>query len=217
MKKAFTLIELLIVVAIIGILAAIAVPNFLNAQIRAKVARVIADLKTVGSACEMYHLDQPGYPSKLVKGGFGTWLSQDMNAEMLDLLTTPVCYIATSRLIDPFGPIAGQNKWNTRGYYQYHGYEHPNFEGTKLYRDMFIVFSFGPDRKSSSLDWIFAQILNNGLNIEQAMGWSGGTNGYYNEPNGALVYNPSNGVQSQGDIGLCGGGVPPGLPMILGG
>ncbi len=58
-SKAFTLIELLIVVAIIGILASIAVPNFLNARIRANISRVKADQKTLEVAIEAYRVDHP--------------------------------------------------------------------------------------------------------------------------------------------------------------
>jgi prepilin-type N-terminal cleavage/methylation domain-containing protein len=61
LKKAFTLIELLIVVAIIAILAAIAVPNFLEAQTRAKVARVVSDMRTYSTALGTYQIDSSTY------------------------------------------------------------------------------------------------------------------------------------------------------------
>ena len=51
-KKGFTLIELLIVVAIVGILAAIAIPNFLTALTRAKQRRTMVDMRTVATAWE---------------------------------------------------------------------------------------------------------------------------------------------------------------------
>ena len=73
--KGFTLIEILIVVAILAILAMISIPNFLNAQIRAKVARMQSDLQAVASAIEMYALDRGALPSP-------RWS-----------LTTPVAYI----------------------------------------------------------------------------------------------------------------------------
>lgn len=59
----FTLIELLIVVAIIGIIAAIAVPNLLNAIDKGKQKRTMADLRSIGTAVEAYAIDTVRYPS----------------------------------------------------------------------------------------------------------------------------------------------------------
>lgn len=96
----FTLIELLIVVAIIGILAAIAVPNFLNAQLKAKVSRAQTDLRALGTAIQMYGLDNNVFP-----GGEGLWASGmpwwEKHSYRFHQLTTPISYMS-SVPVDPF-------------------------------------------------------------------------------------------------------------------
>ena len=67
--KGFTLIELLIVVAIIGIIAAIAIPNLLNAIDRGKQKRTMADLRSVGTAVETYSIDTNVYPTTATIAG----------------------------------------------------------------------------------------------------------------------------------------------------
>jgi len=99
-RSAFTLIELLIVVAIIAILAMIAVPNFLEAQTRAKVARVNNDLRSLAVAEEAYQVDWNSYTHM----NTGTDSPEAFRGRWAGLaeLTTPVAYL-TSIPRDPFG------------------------------------------------------------------------------------------------------------------
>lgn len=61
-RRGFTLIELLIVIAIILILISIALPNFLEAQMRAKVVKVKGEIRSLALALEQYYLDFKIYP-----------------------------------------------------------------------------------------------------------------------------------------------------------
>lgn len=65
-RKGFMLLELIIVVAIIGILAAVAIPNLVGMTDEAKVAKIQSDLSTIGTAMEVYHVKKGGaYPANL--------------------------------------------------------------------------------------------------------------------------------------------------------
>lgn len=128
-SRGFTLIELLIVVAIIAILAAIAIPNFLEAQIRSKVARVKADIRTVATGLEAYHVDHNRYPVDTRDAGpdnggidFTFWFATP--------ITTPIAYL-TSHPKDPFWTVGPDQ------YFQY---------GSSKSR--WIVASVGPDLDS---------------------------------------------------------------------
>lgn len=84
-QKGFTLVELVVVIAIIGILAGIAVPRFLDATASARGAKIVADMRTIQAAEVIYYAKYAKYPTStssntggdtnfiaLVQGGWPT-------------------------------------------------------------------------------------------------------------------------------------------------
>lgn len=130
--RGFTLIELLIVVAIIAILAGIAVPNFLEAQTRAKVARIKNDHRAISTALETYHIDHNVYPEQGDTTGDtaptitdpGRVWGRDGQKPIAWRLSTPIAYLTSTEAVfkDPFFNGFGKaSTVNDTRFYNYSG------------------------------------------------------------------------------------------------
>ena len=109
-QNGFTLVEMLVVITIIGILAALAIPNMTKARVKAKEAEVKANLHVIQAALERFYTDHSQYPAYIGGGDLGGWYRfqyrmRDQNNQDARWLIDPLIekgYIEQSYPKNPF-------------------------------------------------------------------------------------------------------------------
>lgn len=230
MNRAFTLIELLIVVAIIAILAAIAVPNFLEAQTRAKVSRSANDLRTQSLAMEAYFIDHNSYTrdsdSSLDSKDTGkdtafnpanpNWGKVANGALQL---TTPIAYMS-SLLSDPFVVDIQVDGAGAQGYRI--GSGSWSYADTSLNPDSkdgqgsaavfaangrvatYVLIGVGPDKNRARISYKCFPYMSTNTGVGKEGTPSTGLNSK-GQPFCYTDYDPTNGTVSVGDLYRFGG------------
>ena len=155
-QSGFTLIELLIVVLIIAILAAIAVPNFLEFQTRAKVSRAYSDMRTLATGIEAYTVDNNRPPIDANWGrSNGLWANLDRDQWQRQLTTPIACLSSTYN--DPFvenrvanssggAPLPDETGYTYRCFYDVNGNANNSVaEQLRANSNFWAIRSQGPD------------------------------------------------------------------------
>ena len=165
-----TLVELIVVVAIVAILSAIAVSHFAEAGMRTKISRVKADFRTVFTAMEMYRMDQ----NKYVSDAEGRNWASDMKP--FTTLTTPVAYLTQV----PLSPLDMEISGGA-GNFAYWGNASVTSDKEAVY---YHVVSSGPD---GEYDLYFDMLVPHLVATQDPR--------FRNK-----LYDPTNGTVSRGDL-----------------
>jgi len=179
-------------VAITAIPAAIAVPNFLEAQTRSKASRGKVDMRSIATALEAYRTDSHAYPLDSIM--YKPWGPLDLTggpSPILYRLTTPIAYMTSI----PKNPFPDESQSPPDFYYRYF-----TVYGWKRLQDLFpnparkdeghvwVLCSHGPDNRTSFGE--YALYSEEFLNTIVP---------HFNGTHGA-IYDPTNGTVSIGDI-----------------
>ena len=193
LRRGFTLIELIIVVAIIALLVLIAAPNIQEVDTRTKVARLKSDLATTALALEVFQVDHGHYPNCLSWHGFAAGRAGELFPRCLQ---EPINYLG-AKPKEVFEQNRTFTYHSTRYYFEkrpyglsWEGHEPRVWDYLAEQRCEWLLNAYGPGRDPS---------IPRHCSI-QGTGWSVSVPKGYRDRLLVRSYDPTNGTVSSGNL-----------------